>query len=131
MIQYPTIGEQTHRINLGNHDLQFRTNERGDVFEVRTIDCGKTSAEYAYASAEYWEAVILFHEIIEDLEGWAPLTVEAIRACTIATTRLGTYTSGFILRKLIGFKASSNTFDSYNTYAQRVDTYFETGYIVD
>ena len=129
MIQYPTIREQTHRINLGNHDLTFRTTERGDVFEVRTVDCGFTSAEYAYASAEYWEAVILFHEIIEDLEGWAPLTVEAVRACSIATTRLGKYTSGWILRQLIGYNGETHTFDSYTTYAKRVDAYGETGYI--
>ena len=130
MIQYPTIGEQTHRINLGLHDIQFRTNARGDIFEVRTIDCGVTSAEYAYASAEYWEAVILFHELIEDLEGFAPLTVEAVRACSIATMRLGKYTSGWTLRELIGYKPDTKTFDTYNTYAKRVDTYFETGYIV-
>ncbi len=126
---YPQFVEEKHRINMGHYDIEFRSTIKGHIYEVRTWDGGQRSHEYMFASPEYWEAVILFHEIIDNSTDLEPLTLDAIRAATIAITRLGTMVDRGTLRQLIGWDPYHQTLSSYNTYAARVDLYSETGEI--
>ena len=126
---YPLFVEEKHRIAMGHYDIEFRSTIKGHIYEVRTWDGGQRSHEYMFASPEYWEAVILFHEIIDNSTDLEPLTLDAIRAATIAVTRLGKMVDRGTLRQLIGWDPCNQTHSSYNTYAARVDLYFESGQI--
>jgi hypothetical protein len=126
---YPQFVEETHRINMGHYDVEFRSTIKGHIYEVRSWDSGQRSREYGFATAEYWEAVILFHEVVDNSSRLEPLTIDALRAATIAITRLGTMVDRGTLRTLIGWDPCHQTFSSYNTYAARVDLYFESGQI--
>tara|TARA_B110000211_G_scaffold194834_1_gene223208 strand:+ start:2026 stop:2430 length:405 start_codon:yes stop_codon:yes gene_type:complete len=126
---YPQFVEEKHRINMGHYDIEFRSTIKGHIYEVRTWDGGQRSHEYMFASPEYWEAVILFHEVVDNAINYEPLTLDALRAATIAITRLGKMVDRAVLRQLIGWDPCTQTQSSYNTYAARVDLYFESGQI--